>query len=243
MLTLAAMATRDASSGSVGDPRASADRVADTIRAQVTEGVLDPGVPLREDALATAFDVSRNTIREALRLLAADGLITHQRYKSAVVRALGPDDVRDIYVVRRTLELRAVAESGIAAEHRFATLDAAIAEAETAVRVGAWREVGTASLHFHQAVVGLLGSPRLDGFFRTVIAQLRLTFANARDQQRFQEPWIRRDREIRDLLRGGRREAAADRMRLYLADSERLVLDVVRAANSGHQHHRHDESE
>lgn len=82
-----------------------------------------------------------------------------------------------------------------------------------------------------QAVVALLGSPRLDAFFRITGAQLRLAFAVMGDDAAFQAPWVTRDRKICDLIRGGRRQEAKGALRLYLDESERLVLDAVRAAS------------
>ena len=90
-------------------------------------------------------------------------------------------------------------------------------------------KAGTASLRFHQALVALLGSARLDDFFRVTIAQLRLAFAVMTDEAEFQAPWVEYDRKICDLIRSGRRQEAKAALRLYLDDSERQVLDAVRA--------------
>jgi DNA-binding GntR family transcriptional regulator len=85
--------------------------------------------------------------------------------------------------------------------------------------------------HADQAVVALLGSPRLDASFRITVAQLRLAFAVMGDDAALQAPWVTRDREICDLIRGGRRQEAKAALRLNLDESERLVLDAVRAAS------------
>jgi DNA-binding GntR family transcriptional regulator len=87
-----------------------------------------------------------------------------------------------------------------------------------------WRAVATHSLVFHQQIVGLMRSPLFDEFFAQVIAQLRLVFCAAPDEQRFQSPWLERDREIYELLIHGSKPAAGEAMSLYLDDSERLSL-------------------
>ena len=84
--------------------------------------------------------------------------------------------------------------------------------------------MATHSLLFHQQIVGLMRSPLFDEFFAQVIAQLRLVFCAAPDEQRFQSPWLERDREIYALLVQGDKPAAGDAMRVYLEDSERLSL-------------------
>lgn len=84
-----------------------------------------------------------------------------------------------------------------------------------------WRAVATHSLMFHQQIVALKGSPLFDGFFAQVIAQLRLVFCAAPDEQRFQSPWLERDHEIADiLLTRNQTQAASEAMSLYLDDSE-----------------------
>jgi DNA-binding GntR family transcriptional regulator len=149
-----------------------------------------------------------------------------------MVKTLDAADVKDIFVTRRTLELAAVENSPLAPEPLLDALEEKVAAAEHAVATQDWNEVGTASLRFHQALVTLLGSRRMDAFFRVTIAQLRLAFAVMTDEAEFQAPWVARDRGICDLLRSGRSQEAKAALRLYLEDSERLVLDAVRAASS-----------
>lgn len=77
---------------------------------------------------------------------------------------------------------------------------------------------------FHQQIVALMGSPLFDEFFAQVIAQLRLVFCAAPDEQRFQSPWLERDHEIYTLLTRNQTQAASEAMSLYLDDSEHLSL-------------------
>ncbi|MFI6404768.1 GntR family transcriptional regulator [Streptomyces sp. NPDC050548] len=205
--------------------------VTDVLRERIVEGELPPGTPLRDVALSAELGVSRNTLREALRTLHDEGLVVQQLHKGTAVKTLSAEDVTDIYVARRTLELSAVDASPLAPEPLLDAMEAKVAAAELAVDAEAWDKVGTASLRFHQSLVALLGSARLDGFFRVTIAQLRLAFAVMADQGAFQAPWVARDREICDLIRGGRRSSATAALRVYLDDSERTVLDAVRASS------------
>jgi DNA-binding GntR family transcriptional regulator len=206
-----------------------ADRVAGALRARIAAGDLAPATPLRDAALAQSFSVSRNTVREAFRMLRHDGLVEHQLHRGVVVRSLGVDDVHDIYRVRHVVEVRAIQESVLAPSAAMDAVGEAVTRAEAAVADRAFADVGTASLAFHQALVGLLGSPTLNGFFDTVVARLRLAFAVMEDEAAFQEPWVPRDRQIWQLLLAGDRRRAEDVLRSYLDDSHRKVVDVVRA--------------
>jgi DNA-binding GntR family transcriptional regulator len=213
-------------------PVPTADRLVGQLRQQIMEGTLKPGMALRETALATTFGVSRNTLRDALRGLAYEGLVVRRMHSGTVVKTLTAADVRDLYAVRRALELKAVEESAMASEQRLAEVDAAVAAAEHAVGEGDWRSAGTASLMFHQALVAMLDSRLIDDFFRTVLAQVRLAFAEIRDEAGFQAPWIRQDRQICDFVLSGHRDQAGTALRRYLDESARIVIDVVRAQQS-----------
>lgn len=71
---------------------------------EIMSGQLAPGHLLRETDLATRLKVSRTPIREALRKLAADGLVELRPNRSAVVRRLGAEQLGHIYQVREALE-------------------------------------------------------------------------------------------------------------------------------------------
>lgn len=212
------------------EPLPTGERIAAVLRDDITEGRLRSGTPLRDAALSAELGVARHTLRGALRLLEYEGLVEYQMHKGAVVKTLTPGDVHEIYRVRRTLELSAIEQSALAPQPLLDELHERVLAAEAAVAGRDWGRVGTASLRFHQAVVALLGSASIDRFFRGTLAQLRLAFAVMQDEARWQTPWVPRDREICDLVRGGRRDTAAAAVRQYLDESERAVLDVVRAA-------------
>jgi len=200
------------------------------MREDIIGGRLLPGTPLVEGELVKAYNASRNTIREALHQLDREGLATYVRHKGVMVRRLGLAEVRDIFTVRRTLEVQAILTSRPLREYQSDRMLDALEAAELAQSREDWRALGTHSLHFHQHIVGLLRSPLFDEFFATVAAQMRLLFSLAPDEEGFQRPWMDRDRQIHDLLGSGRLQAAAEAMTSYLDDSENRLLDLLSAA-------------
>lgn len=81
-----------------------ASAVADELRKRIVRGELHEGEQLRQDAIAAQFDVSRIPIREALRQLQAEGLITIVANRGAVVSALSPEEIYQLFEVRAVLE-------------------------------------------------------------------------------------------------------------------------------------------
>jgi DNA-binding GntR family transcriptional regulator len=75
-----------------------------SIRAWIVEGRLRPGERLIEARIAAELNLSRTPVREAVRMLAADGLVVTERNRGAVVRTLGRQDVLDLYELRARLE-------------------------------------------------------------------------------------------------------------------------------------------
>jgi DNA-binding GntR family transcriptional regulator len=225
------MATRAPTSTQPSIP--AAEFVQSSLRQKITAGQLLPGSRLIDHLLADEYGVSRNTVRDALRLLTTDGLVVSVRNFGSSVRTLSAADVRDIYTARRLLETAAVQQSAGAPDALLAEVDRAASASEHHVKAGDWNNVGTSSLAFHQAVVRLGGSARVNDFFNNLAAQLRLAFAVMPDQSAFQVTWVQKDRQIADLILAGHREEAVARLIEYLNESETKVIDGVRAAERG----------
>src|SRR5215472_3665763 len=78
--------------------------VADKLRDQIIRGEIAEGTQLRQDPIATQYQVSRIPVREALRQLDAEGLIAIVPNRGAVVPALSPDDIEELFAIRSLLE-------------------------------------------------------------------------------------------------------------------------------------------
>jgi DNA-binding GntR family transcriptional regulator len=78
--------------------------VADRLRADILEGRLKPGEWLRQERLAQAYGVSQMPVREALKQLAAEGLVEHVPYRGVRIVEFSPEDVEDLYACRAFIE-------------------------------------------------------------------------------------------------------------------------------------------
>jgi DNA-binding GntR family transcriptional regulator len=201
-----------------------ADRVADILRTRISEGYLPPGSKLSEDAIGGALGISRNTLREAFRLLTHERLLVHELNRGVFVRMLTVQDVTDIYQVRRIIECAAVRGLG-APPYDLGHAEAAVAEGEKAAKEGAWRDLGTANIHFHHAVVALARSRRLDDLMRGILAELRLVFHAMDNPRGFHEPYLERNREILSALRAADRAKAELLLAAYLDDAEQQLIE------------------
>lgn len=100
-------------------PRALYQQVAERLREQIFNRELEPGSWIDELKLASEYGISRTPLREALKVLAVEGLVTMKVRRGAYVTEMSADDVRQVYRLLGLLEADAaaeVAESASAAE-------------------------------------------------------------------------------------------------------------------------------
>ncbi|HTJ71237.1 MAG TPA: GntR family transcriptional regulator [Actinospica sp.] len=198
-----------------------AERVAVILRDRITAGELTPGTRLIEESLGAELGVSRNTLREAFRLLTHERLLVYELNRGVFVRTLSEQDVVELYRVRRMIELGALRDIR---EPVLGKVAEAVDAAEKAAEANRWQDVGTADIQFHRALVELAGSARIEEFMALILAELRLVFDVMKDPRRFHEPYINRNREILAALENGDVARAEELLKAYLDDAERQLL-------------------
>jgi DNA-binding GntR family transcriptional regulator len=209
-----------------------AERVADILRSRIAEGFFPPGTRLSEDSIGGALGVSRNTLREAFRLLTHERLLVHELNRGVFVRVLTVEDVEDIYRTRALVECAVVRGLG-EPPYALKGLAAAVTQGRRAVAEDDWKALGTANIHFHRELVALAGSERTDELMRSVFAELRLAFHVVGDPRDLHEPYLARNEEVLRALEAGDRDGAERLLAVYLADSLERVVDVYRRQVDG----------
>ncbi|SDX83377.1 DNA-binding transcriptional regulator, GntR family [Modestobacter sp. DSM 44400] len=210
------------------DRSSTAERVAELLRHRVIEGDLPPGTRLSEEQLVEVLHVSRNTLREAFRLLTHEGLLVHRLHRGVFVPELDEDDLVDLYRLRRTIECDVVRRLERLDPVRLRPLHDDVAAGEDAARRGDWVAVGTANMRFHQHLVALADSARIDETAARLLAELRLAFHTVAAPQRLYAPYVSRNRTLLDLLVTGETDRAAKELEVYLHDSEAQLVQAYR---------------
>ncbi|WP_106129214.1 GntR family transcriptional regulator [Pseudosporangium ferrugineum] len=201
----------------------SAARAVEQLRNSMINGELAPGTRLAEGSLTGPLGVSRNTLREAFSTLIEEGLLVRRPHRGVFVATLSPAQIADIYRVRVLLECSALAQAPTDPP-RAGGLRAAVTDARRAIEAADWRGVGTANMHFHEQIVALAGSPRLDTWMRQLTAELRLAFGAAPDLESLHRPFVAMNDDIAAAYEAGEAARAAEMLRDYLLTSERVVL-------------------
>jgi len=215
--------TEMAREGRKRDRSTAAEWAAGVLRDWIIEGLLKPGTRVSEDMVTESLEISRNTAREAFRLLAHEKLLEHRINRGVFVRLQDVHEVHDLFTLRRVIECAAIRQG---APEGALALDAAVTEGERAAKEDRWVDVGTANIRFHQAIGGLLDSPRVDELMRQVLAELRLVFHQMGDPRAFHEGYLPRNREIVGRLAAGDAAGAETLLRKYFDDAEQQLIDA-----------------
>ncbi len=208
-----------------------AEQILDVLRGQILGGKLRPGTPLREITLSNKFDVSRNTVREAIRLLVHEGLVRQDMHRSAEVTQHTRADLRDILRARATLELSAAGVVPSATDEQLAGLMRCVALMQQAADAGDGNAAVEADLAFHRGVVALLGSSRLDQFYEGLQRELRLGLATLDRQVPYQGK-VREHRHLAELAAARDPDGLRAAVAAHLQETESELLSLVSGRGS-----------
>jgi DNA-binding GntR family transcriptional regulator len=125
----------------------------DALRERILHGVYPEGDPLRQDAIAEELGVSRIPVREALRQLEAEGLVTFNPHRGAVVSTLSLQEIEELFELRAIIEVELLrrAMSNISAED-VARARAILDSYETALSQGDVASWGSMNWQFHSTL-------------------------------------------------------------------------------------------
>lgn len=150
-----------------------AEQIADGLTRMIMTGEMAPGTKVKETVIAARMGISRNTVREAVRLLEQGGLVRHEMYKGTVVVSPSASELNDLYAARMALEVAAVRVPIIGddlerIEESFTALQSC-AENELP---GAARDLVANDLLFHASIVATLNSRRINDLYQQLAKEM-----------------------------------------------------------------------
>ncbi|MGH2464721.1 MAG: GntR family transcriptional regulator [Candidatus Limnocylindrales bacterium] len=213
-------------------PRKLAEDAASVIREQILAGGLRRGTHLVEAKLAGRLGVSRGTIREAFKMLVADGLIEEEPRRGAFVVTLSSADVREIYEVRAAIEGRAARLLARRADSEaLAELSMIVGEIRAAARSDDLAAAHRADLRFHERLCALSGNGRLHEVFTRYVPAIQTLLhydqvpyasldASADEHRVLLEAIESEDGELAQRLLEAHASEASERVARYFEDGE-----------------------
>jgi DNA-binding GntR family transcriptional regulator len=205
------------------------DKVVDELRRRIIDGVYEPGHRLTEERLADDFGVSRNPVREGIRVLEAEGFLLAQPRRGAVVAQMSVQDVEDLFDVRMSLEALAAA---LAAERigpgDSAELTKLLAKARSTRRMA---DLAALNTRFHATVCALAGNRLLTGLMESLHGRLQWVYRQS-VATRAEDSWTEHQELAAAILSKDPEAASQAARRHVLAARESALALALRVAAS-----------
>ena len=204
------------------------DVVFHTLRRAILTGQLKPGERLMEVHLANKLGVSRTPIREAIRKLELEGLVTMIPRRGAEVAQITEKSLKDVLEVRRALDVLSVelACERITKEE-MEELYRACQEFEKAAREKEPSVIAQADVRLHDIIVDATRNQRLKQLVNNLSEQMyRYRFEYIKDVSKHSQI-IREHSQMYEYIVHNQGEQATDVVRIHIENQERAVMDLI----------------
>ena len=150
------------------------NQAASAIRRRIIEGKIKPGARITEMALSDEFELSRGTIRAALRQLMSEGLITQVPYTGWEVAPLSAEDAWELYTLRSALEALAAGLAAIAiSDQTVKQITHAMEQLKLACEKKNTKKAARADFDLHVTIIRLSGHTRLEEQYNLIARQVQ----------------------------------------------------------------------
>lgn len=211
------------------------DVVFNTLRQAILTGELKPGERLMEIHLANKLGVSRTPIREAIRKLELEGLVTMIPRRGAEVAQITEKSMSDVLEVRRAVDALCVE---LACERitdgELEALKEACKGFEEAVNSGDVKKIAQADVAFHDIIVRATGNQRLVQLVNTLSEQMyRYRFEYIKDVSQHQS-LVEEHSVIYESLLKKDKQTASEAAKLHIDNQEKTIIKQIRLEREKH---------
>ncbi len=209
------------------------DVVFKKLRKAILTGELKPGERLMEIHLADKLGVSRTPIREAIRKLELEGLVTMIPRRGAVVAEITEKSLKDVLEVRRALDmLSAELACERITDSDKVLLKKACTEFEEAVKGGDLRIIAQKDVALHNIIVGATGNERLQQLLNNLSEQMyRYRFEYIKDSSQHKN-LLQEHQEIYESIVNCDKKRAAEAAKIHIDNQETAIIRQIRSDKS-----------
>ncbi len=204
-----------------------ADQVASILRQRILDGELPPGAQLQEIPVAASLGVSRNTVREATRILSLEGLLKRSAHRGVKVVQLSLQDIEEIYQLRYLLEIPSVLAAKPGDVDVLSEMHEAFEGYAKAAKEVDWVRAVRYDLHFHSLLIRFQRNRRLESFYQKLIGELRMGMVLVDRLHDDPGRLVPTHRRIYELLTASQLQECADTLLQHLRDSESRLIHIM----------------
>lgn len=209
------------------------DVVFNALHKAILTGRFKPGERLMEIHLADQLGVSRTPIREAIRKLELEGLVTMIPRRGAVVAEMTVKSMRDVLEVRRSLDVLSVELAcDRITEQELGQLKLSCDEFAAAIKTGNATVMAQADIAFHDIIVEATGNLRLKQLLNNLAEQIyRYRFVYLQDDIRH-DMLVTEHEAIYEGIREREKDKAAEAAKIHIDNQEISIIDHIKAEKS-----------
>ncbi len=198
------------------------------LRRGIVTGALQPGEQIRQDALADRLGTSRVPLREALKILEGEGLVTYHPHRGYFVAALSAEDLAEVYRIRELLESEAIrCAVPLLTDADVVALEAALLDVEAATDAHDIVRITATNRAFHFLLLEHSQMPRLVRLIRqlwdSTDAYRSVYFADEHNREQVRQE----HRAILDAVRTRDPERTLAMLHLHRENAVQRVTDVL----------------
>ncbi|MFM1835175.1 MAG: hypothetical protein RJB52_1384 [Pseudomonadota bacterium] len=194
------------------------EEVADQLRVRIFAHELAPGTWIDEQTLAKEFGISRTPLREAIKVLAAEGLITMKLRRGAYVTEVNRGDLEQIFTILSLLEGQAAKEAATKAQEKdLNELDDMHLRLEKAAADRNLDQFFEVNVRFHERIIAIANNPWMTGVIADLRKVLKLQRKDSLSRTGRLQSSLSEHREILKALLKRDPIAAEQAMRTHLA--------------------------
>jgi DNA-binding GntR family transcriptional regulator len=206
-----------------------------SLKTAIVEGLLEPGQAIVENKIAGELAVSRTPVREAIRMLETEGLVTLLPGRKAIVSAPTVREVEDIYEIRLLVETEALRRITPECTELIEELEGYTQIADEYYKQGCIAEMGRVNTRFHLAIISAFNNEKL----QQIVKPLHDTIARFLRYTLLDRDWASQGNEehkqIVAYVKHGETEEAVSLMVRHLKAAKKVSADMVLRMASGRE--------
>lgn len=197
--------------------------VANALRRDIVRGRFQPGERITEEQLGECYSVSRVPVREALRVLEAEGFLEIAPYKGVTVARPDPEEAADLFAVREVVEgLTAARAASRRTPEDLTVLNTILELGNSAMKMGRLEDLPGLNTQIHLRIADIGGSTTLSSLWKQLSSKIEWLYA-AGVESRARNSWSEHV-EIVAAIEAGDAAAASKQMRAHVANSRKSHL-------------------
>lgn len=175
--------------------------IAEIIKKEIHNRQLKLGDRLVEADLANRFEVSRSTIREALKILEQESLVISKARKGTFISEFTKEDMDELIEVRMLLEAKAFVKALPQLEEaHFKELHGILKQMKRAAEVDDWDQLFDLDMEFHKYVIQLCGNSRIIKIYESIQVQIRVYLAQLDQYYSKSDSYYKEHKELYEVL-------------------------------------------